>query len=524
MKGAARRTALGGNNPHFLGGNSTLWTHTDENGDHTGAFMIDCGFTFSSKAKNGYDLVLPDATGVLNKKGEPRADDAPEALFVTHAHYDHIGAIAHYVKMGYELPKIHTTEFTRLLIEDEFKKLDIDPADWPDFKDIKPGDTVKIGDFEVEAFSVTHSIPDSLGFAVRAEDRLFVESGDLRTDQSVMIGPPTDIEKLFELGNEGVDTFFCDATKGGLEDGVPTAKEMQDEFKSFIDRYPDQRVIVSLYGGYVEMMAYMAAAAVESGRKVVIGDGSPQRYVNAMRKAGIDFEKMVEQKTGKKLELIDGCAPGAMDAAGDNPLVLLGGTMGNAESSLGKAARDEDSWLTLDALDVVTVCGFIMPGLENSFSTMCDAIKDKGIELRTNADPDTPRQHGHGTWREISDLIDIVRPARAIPKYGYEKMMTTMRDKIVDEKSVESDILLNGDTLEFDAKGHHVTRNPDRHNRWIGVSFDRKGGEISYDRITLSKASAVDRKKVVSSPYAPKHPMEPVGGKLAKPSPKPPRP
>ena len=195
--GGLRVTALGGIGE--IGRNMTVFEHLGR------LLIIDCGVLFPGHDEPGVDLILPDLRHV-----EDRLDDV-EALVLTHAHEDHIGAIPHLLKLRRDIPVVGS-KFTLALVAAKCREHRIKPV----FVEVAEGQSSRHGVFECEYFAVNHSIPDALAIAVYTGAGTVLHTGDIKLDQLPLDGRPTDLPGMSRLGDAGVDLFLCDSTNAEI--------------------------------------------------------------------------------------------------------------------------------------------------------------------------------------------------------------------------------------------------------------------------------------------------------------------
>lgn len=482
MKGRLRRTVLGGNQKDFLGCNATAYSYyADENSEPV-TILVDFGISLLSRrqVERGFHTLLPDAADYLYKKDDTAhiPSRPASALFITHGHNDHIGAIVHYMNMGYKIPPIYTAPLTRLLIEDELRYYGFPESDWPEFHDVLPGDRPAIGPYEIEPFSVSHSIPSSYGFAVRAGGETFIESGDLKAAMDIFLGPGTDFARLHEMALEGVKALFLDGTKAMSDKANETNAQMLHDFEKMLEKHPDQRLIVTFYGGYVETTALFLTAAAEQGRTVVIGEGSVRRFFNALSEAGFDIAAAIEAKTGKPLRIVDGFNPAWHDLPQEQTLVLTGGSDAHQYGAIAKALEGKSDWLTLDPLDVVFFNAFTLPGQDKDFGNLCQNAKAAGLTVYTRHDLYI-HGNGHGSLPELVEIADAVKPQYAIPIYCLEMMADSLISKLI-EKNQNTLQIRDGDSIDFTENGVEIVPRAEDREKLVGVRFDPAQKRVIY--------------------------------------------
>lgn len=482
MQGRLRRTVLGGNQKEFLGCNATAYSHYACENSAPETILIDFGISLLSRklVQRGFHALLPDARDHFYKKNDPAHTPSrpASALFITHGHNDHIGAVVHYLNMGYVIPPIYATPLSRTLIEDELRHFGIPEADWPPFQDIKADDKISCGPYEVEPFAVSHSLPFSFGFAVRAGGETFIESGDLKAAADIFLGPATDFQRLRDLAKENIGALFLDGTKALSAQPNETNAGMLTAFNGLLEKHPHQRMIVSFYGGYVESMALMLVAAAEHGRTAVIGAGSVRRFFNALESSGFDITAAIQSHTGKLLRIVDGFDPAALKLLPEETLVLTGGSDADQYGSVIKAVEGKNPWLQLNNLDVLFLNAFTLPGQEAFFDALCKKIRDRGLTLYTRDDIYI-HGNGHASLPELLQISRAMSPRLVVPTY----CMDIMADSLVTALANENQPTIrqrDGDSLDFTENAANPVLREQDHEKLIGVRFDSAQKKVIY--------------------------------------------
>ena len=208
--GGLRVTALGGISE--IGRNMTVFEHLGR------LLIVDCGVMFPTHDEPGVDLILPDLRHI-----EDRLDDI-EALVLTHAHEDHIGAIPFLLKLRRDIPVVGS-KFTLAMVAAKCREHRIKPV----FVEVKEGQSSRHGVFECEYFAVNHSIPDALAIAVYTGAGTVLHTGDIKLDQTPLDGRPTDLPGMSRLGDAGVDLFLCDSTNSEHPGVEPVGKRSRPD-------------------------------------------------------------------------------------------------------------------------------------------------------------------------------------------------------------------------------------------------------------------------------------------------------
>ncbi|KRD08498.1 ribonuclease J [Mycobacterium sp. Root265] len=385
--GGLRVTALGGISE--IGRNMTVFEHLGR------LLIIDCGVLFPGHDEPGVDLILPDLRHVEN-----RLDDI-EALVLTHAHEDHIGAIPHLLKLRADIPVVGS-RFTLALVAEKCREHRIKPK----FVTVAEGERSTHGVFECQYFAVNHSIPDALAIAVHTGAGTVLHTGDIKLDQSPPDGRPTDLPGMSRLGDAGVDLFLCDSTNAEHPGVSPSESEVGPTLHRLI-RGADGRVIVACFASNVDRVQQIVDAAVALGRRVSFVGRSMVRNMGIARELG--FLKVADE------DILDIAAAEMMPA--DQLVLITTGTQGEPMAALSRMSRGEHRSITLTAGDLIILSSSLIPGNEEAVFGVIDALSKVGARVVTNAQA---RVHvsGHAYAGELLFLYNGVRPRNVMPVHG----------------------------------------------------------------------------------------------------------
>jgi ribonuclease J len=387
VPGALRVTALGGIGE--IGRNMTVFEHLGR------LLIIDCGVLFPGHDEPGVDLILPDLRHI-----EHRLDDI-EALVLTHAHEDHIGAIPFLLKLRPDIPVVGS-KFTLALVAAKCREHRIKP----DFVQVAEGRRSTHGVFECQYFAVNHSIPDALAVAVHTGAGTVLHTGDIKLDQLPLGGRPTDLPGMSRLGDAGVDLFLCDSTNAEHPGVGPSESEVGPNLHRLI-RGAEGRVIVACFASNVDRVQQITDAAVALGRKVSFVGRSMVRNMGIARELGF--------LTVSDDDLLD---IGAAEVMPPERVVLVTtGTQGEPMAALSRMSRGEHRSITLTAGDLVILSSSLIPGNEESVYGIIDALARLGTRVVTN---NQVRVHvsGHAYAGELLFLYNGVRPRNVMPVHG----------------------------------------------------------------------------------------------------------
>lgn len=357
--------------------------------------LVDCGVTFAGDESPGIDLVLPDLRFIEAQKKRL------SAIFITHAHEDHIGALLDWWPR-LQVP-VYMTQFAASLLE--ARRLGEPGAPKIDIRVVKPRARTQAGPFSVEYIPVAHSIPEASALAIRTPAGLVVHTGDWKIDPTPTAGDITDPADFRALGDEGVIAAISDSTNVLREGTSPSEREVATGLAEVIRAAP-YRVAVTTFASNVARIRAVAMAAEECGREVVVVGRAMDRVINVARELGyLDGVKPFRSaETFDKLQR-------------DKVVVLLTGSQGEARAALARVANDDHPLISLTSGDRVVFSSRLIPGNEKAVGAIMNGLAAAGIEVITDADG-LVHVSGHPRRGEMRQMYEWLRPACVIPAHG----------------------------------------------------------------------------------------------------------
>ncbi|HEY5151485.1 MAG TPA: ribonuclease J [Mycobacterium sp.] len=391
--GGLRVTALGGVGE--IGRNMAVFEHLGR------LLIIDCGVLFPTHDEPGVDLILPDLRHI-----EHRLDDV-EALVLTHAHEDHIGAIPFLLKLRGDIPVVGS-KFTLALVAAKCREHRINPV----LVEVSEGTRSTHGVFECQYFAVNHSIPDALAIAVHTGAGTVLHTGDIKLDQLPLDGRPTDLPGMSRLGDAGVDLFLCDSTNSEIPGVGPSESEVGPTLHRLMRGADGRRVIVACFASNVDRVQQIVDAAVALGRRVCFVGRSMVRNMGIAKELGFLH---VEDR-----DVVDIAA--AEEMAPDQVVLITTGTQGEPMAALSRMSRGEHRSITITSDDLIILSSSLIPGNEEAVYGVMDALAKIGARVVTNQQV---RVHvsGHAYSGELLFLYNGVRPRNVMPVHGTWRML-----------------------------------------------------------------------------------------------------
>lgn len=386
-KGSLRIYALGGISE--IGRNMTVFEYDGK------LLVIDCGVLFPSSGEPGVDLILPDFGPIENKL------DKIEALIITHAHEDHIGAIPWLLKLRSDIP-IVASRFTIALIAAKCKE----HRQRPKFIEVNEKSDVSYGPFRARFWAVNHSVPDALGVMLGTPAGNVIHTGDIKLDQTPLDGRPTDLPALSRYGDEGVDLMLCDSTNANIPGVSASEGDIPATFNRLVAS-ARQRVIIASFASNVYRVQAAIDAAVNAGRKVAFNGRSMMRNMEIAEKMGF-------------LRVPRGTIVSIEDAAKMAPhkvVLITTGTQGEPMAALSRMARREHRQITVRDGDMIVFSSSLIPGNEEAVYGVMNMLSQIGAEVITNKEAKV-HSSGHGYGGELLFLYNAARPKNAMPVHG----------------------------------------------------------------------------------------------------------
>ena len=385
VDGGLRIVALGGLTE--IGRNMTVFEYKSK------LLIVDCGVLFPEDTQPGIDLILPDFSYIRD-----RLDDVV-AIFLTHGHEDHIGAVPYLLRERGDIA-IYGSALTLALITAKLKEHRITPLT----REVKEGGTEDIGPFTLEFVAVNHSIPDALAVAINTGAGRVLATGDFKMDQLPLDGRITDLRTFARLGEQGVDLFMVDSTNADVPGFTPSEREIMPALNRVISS-TKRRVIVASFSSHVHRVQQVIDIAAQHGRKVVFIGRSMVRNMKIAEDMGylnVPADLVIDAKD--------------LDQYDDNVVLICTGSQGEPMAALSRMANG-DHQIRVGEGDTVILASSLIPGNENSVFRIINELTRFGAKVVHKANA-MVHVSGHAAAGELLYCYNIVKPKYVLPIHG----------------------------------------------------------------------------------------------------------
>ena len=362
--------------------------------------MVDIGVTFADDSIPGIDLIYPDPGFIIDKK------DDLLGIILTHAHEDHIGAIAHIwpqIKC-----KIFSTPFTAVLIKEKFKEKRIDIGN--NLKIVNLNGTVDLKPFKVEFITLTHSILEPNGLRIETPAGNILHTGDWKCDPNPLIGDKINSKRLKEIGDKGVLAMICDSTNVFSTGRAGSELDVRKSLLNLMSRLK-KRIIVTSFASNVARMESVFYCAEKSGRQISLVGRSMHKIYKAAKECGYlkNIMKPIDSRDAKKISR-------------EKIVYLCTGSQGEPMGAMMRIASYVHPDVLIEKGDSVIFSSKIIPGNERKLYKLHNQLVRDGIEV-ISEESDFVHVSGHPNREDLNDMYDWVRPKAVIPVHGEHRHM-----------------------------------------------------------------------------------------------------
>ena len=371
-----------------IGRNMTVFEHAGR------LLIVDCGVLFPEDAQPGVDLILPDFDHIRDRL------DEVEAIVLTHAHEDHIGAVPYLLRERQDLPG-YGSRLTLALLESKLREHRIKGTT----VEVKEGDVSQAGPFSLEYVAVNHSIPDALAVFIATPAGTVLHTGDFKMDQLPLDGRITDLRAFARLGERGVDVFLTDSTNAEVAGFVASERDIEPALDRVFNN-AGGRIVVASFASHIHRIQQIIDIAQRHNRKVAFFGRSMVRNMAVARELGY--------LTATDELLV---TPEQLSQLPDDQVVLVcTGSQGEPMAALSRIANN-DHQIKVGPGDTVVLASSLIPGNENAVSRVINGLTRLGAKVvhKGNA---MVHVSGHAAAGELLYCYNIVKPRNVMPVHG----------------------------------------------------------------------------------------------------------
>ena len=362
--------------------------------------IVDIGVTFADDTIPGVDLIYPDPGFIVDKK------DDLVGLVLTHAHEDHIGAIAHvWPKLQCN---IYATPFTSVLIQEKFKEKKIDIGN--KLKIVQLNGNVTVGPFKIDFVTLTHSILEPNGLSIETPAGVVLHTGDWKCDPNPLIGQTVNEKKLKEIGSRGVLAMICDSTNVFSPGKAGSEADVRESLLKIM-KNQKKRIIVTSFASNVARMESIFYCAEKTGREISLVGRSMHRIYKAARQCGYlnNLKTPLDPREAKKVSR--------------NKIVYLcTGSQGEPNGAMMRISNYIHPDVFIEANDSVIFSSKIIPGNEKKLYKLHNLLVKNGIEV-ISEENDFVHVSGHPNRDDLKEMYNWVKPKSVIPVHGEHRHM-----------------------------------------------------------------------------------------------------
>ncbi len=400
--------------------------------------IVDAGVRFPEANLPGVDYVIPDYTYLKNNRSKVKA------LFITHGHEDHIGAIPFLVRSLY-IPVIYAPRLAAALIRHKLADARIKEA--VKIVEIDENSIVNVGDdFTVSFIRVTHSIPDAFGVVIDSAAGRIVDTGDYKIDLTP-VGPDIELIKLAKLGYHGVDLLLSDSTNAEIEGYTPSETAVRKDVDNIFDNAMG-RVIVSTFSSNINRIQQVVESAVEHNRKICILGRSMINVVGIARDYGyikIPDANLISDEMVRNHKASEIC-------------ILCTGSQGEEMAALSRIANGTHKTIRIMPGDTIVFSSNPIPGNGAMVDKLTNMLIKQGADVKQNGLAFSLHSSGHPARQELRLMLKLINPKHFMPAHG-EYRMLKLHGELAETVGVKKEnifICENGDILTLN--NHKVTR------------------------------------------------------------------
>ena len=435
--------------------------------------IVDCGMGFPSEIMYGIDMVIPDISYLNDKR------DRIRGIFITHGHEDHIGALPYLIdKLS---APIYATKLTIGLMKVRLKEQN--KLNFTKFHEVKVRKQYQVGAFNVEPIQLSHSIPDSVAYAITTLVGTTIHTGDYKFDPTPLDGKTTDEVRLAELGNKGVLALMSDCLRSEKPGRTLSEVAIQENFEKVI-KSAKGRVMITTFSSNVSRMQQAINASVKYGRKVcIIGRSMEQNARTAMELSYLNIPKDLLVKVDSIDKLQD-----------KNITIIIAGSQGQPGSALARIANSDHRWIYIKPGDNIIFSADPIPGNQDAVYEMIDNLSRLGANVLYSDITSDFHVSGHAAQEELKLMLTLTKPKYVVPISGMYRHMQQYALLAKETGVPDENIFLidEGGIIEFNQNFGKITGEIETTNIFVdGLGVGDVGSIVIRDRKVLAEEGIV---------------------------------
>ncbi|MBO9475134.1 ribonuclease J [Shimia sp. R10_1] len=394
--------------------------------DNERLILVDIGVAFSDmETSPGVDLIFADIRWLEENKNRL------EAVFITHGHEDHIGAVGHYwERLGVPVyARAFTANLARHKMSDRGQPEEMvrTVSAWPE--------VTQAGPFKVGFLPVSHSIPESAALVIDTPAGRVIHSGDFKLDETPLVGEPFDPALWAEVSKDGVKALICDSTNVFSPHEGRSEASVGPEIEGLVAKAPNM-VVATTFASNVARVKTLAEAGERAGRSICLMGRAMRRMIEAAIQTGVlaDFPKVVSPEDAASIPR-------------ENLMLLVTGSQGERRAASAQLARGKYNGIKLKEGDLFLFSSKTIPGNEKGVIRIINQFSEMGVDV---VDDSSGKYHvsGHANRPDLKRLHDIVNPTMVIPNHGEHRHLRE-HAKLANEGGRASIVAVNGTMLDL---------------------------------------------------------------------------
>ncbi|MBQ2719985.1 MAG: ribonuclease J [Clostridia bacterium] len=358
---------------------------------------VDCGLAFPDEEMPGVDYVIPDMQYIVKNK------DRFRAIFITHGHEDHIGAIP-YLLRDINVP-IYGTRLTLGIIQNKLREFRLDKE--ADLVEVRAGQTVDLDTLSVEFIHVNHSIADASALAIHTPCGTILHMGDFKIDVTPVDGEMIDLTRIGELGKEGVMLLMMESTNVERPGFAMSELKVRDSLRSIFSRASSQRIIIATFASNVHRVQTIIDLAADFNRKVAVSGRSMVTVIEVARQLGY---MSIPDHVLIDIEDVNNYPP-------EKVVIITTGSQGEPMSALYRMAYSDHKVVEINNRDLVIISATAIPGNEKLVNRVVNELFRSGAEVVYESLAEV-HVSGHACQEELKLIFGLARPKFFIPVHG----------------------------------------------------------------------------------------------------------